>query len=150
MSLSKSSLYLEGCLESGSGKTTWAKDYIRDNPNTIRVNRDDIRFMLTPNFKHGSKMEEIVTIIELGAIRSSLGEGYSCIIDATNFRGTEHFARIAEDNKNDIEIEIRDFDTDLKTCIQRDQQRVNPVGKEVIERMYNKYIKVNKTESFSF
>jgi len=30
---------------------------------------------------------------------------------------------------------------DLKLCIQRDLQRENSVGKEVIERMYNKYIK---------
>lgn len=27
----------------GSGKTTWAKQYCKEHPNSIRVNRDDIR-----------------------------------------------------------------------------------------------------------
>ena len=31
----------------GSGKTTWAKQYCKEHPNTIRVNRDDIRQMFS-------------------------------------------------------------------------------------------------------
>jgi len=27
-----------------SGKTTWAREYCLKNPNTVRVNRDDIRY----------------------------------------------------------------------------------------------------------
>lgn len=30
----------------GSGKTTWAKNYCNEHPNSIRVNRDDLRAMM--------------------------------------------------------------------------------------------------------
>ena len=30
----------------GSGKTTWAKQYCKEHPNSIRVNRDDIRAII--------------------------------------------------------------------------------------------------------
>ena len=30
----------------GSGKTTWAKDVVKENSNYIRINRDDLRIML--------------------------------------------------------------------------------------------------------
>lgn len=30
----------------GSGKTTWAKNYCNEHPNSTRVNRDDLRAMM--------------------------------------------------------------------------------------------------------
>ena len=30
----------------GSGKSTWSQQYIRENPNTVRVNSDRLREML--------------------------------------------------------------------------------------------------------
>ena len=30
----------------GSGKTTWAKNYCNEHPNSIRVNRDDLRAVM--------------------------------------------------------------------------------------------------------
>jgi DNA transposition AAA+ family ATPase len=29
-----------------SGKTTWSKAYVKSHPNTVRINRDDLRLML--------------------------------------------------------------------------------------------------------
>lgn len=137
-----------------SGKTTWAKDFIKDNPNYVRVCRDDIRSMLTPNFKFGGEMEELVTQIEWDmVINALLYNDYSVIIDSTGFRmGTREWKEVLEIHAQDVpgsmvaerfeklEIEIKAFDVDMKTCIQRDQQRTHPVGKEVIERMNNKYL----------
>lgn len=122
-----------------AGKTTWAKEYIKNNKNIIRINRDDIRNMLTPEFIHGGEMESIVTSIEHSAIRKSLSSGYSIIIDATNFKGTGQFTEIADQLGIDYELIIKRFDTSLEECILRDSKRDNPVGKEVIERMYNKH-----------
>lgn len=124
-----------------SGKTTWAKSYIKEFPKTVRISRDDIRTMLTPNFRHGSIMENLVTSIEDVSIAEALDDEYSVIVDATNFRGIKRFENIVQGLQMGTELEIKEFDTDLKTCIQRDQQRENSVGKEIIERMYNKYLK---------
>lgn len=130
-----------------SGKSTWAKKKCMEYPNTVIVNRDKIREMLKgeyKNFPFGSNMEKLVTQLERGSIAASLNEGYNVIIDATNFRlPLEWIVNISK--TYDCKVEEIDFThVDLKTCIQRDQQRENPVGKLVIERMYNKYLKDEK------
>lgn len=122
-----------------SGKTTFAKKYVLDNPLTIRVNRDDIRSMLTPNFKHGSSMEGLVTLTEDLLIKEGLSNGYSVIVDATNLRGHERFIELMPRESN-IELSVEHFVIDLEEAIKRDNNRENKCGKEVIERMYYKYV----------
>lgn len=122
------------------GKSTWAKKHCELNPATVRVSRDDIRAMLVPNFTHGGNMEDLVTEIENHCIVEALHAKYSVIVDATNFRGVDRFYSLIPLENNTIEVEIRDFDVDLQTCIQRDEQRAKPVGKMVIENMYKKYL----------
>lgn len=122
-----------------AGKTTWSKEYINNNPNTIRVNRDDIRNMLTPNFIHGGDMESLVTSIEHHTIRKALSSGYSIIIDATNFKGTGQFTKIADQLEIEYELIIKRFETTLEECILRDSKREKPIGEEVIRKMYNKH-----------
>lgn len=127
-----------------SGKSTWSQKKCLEYPNTIIVNRDSIRAMLKgdiKNFPHGSALEKVVTRIERGSVLTALERGYNVIIDATNFRLPTDFIADAS-NVHDAKVEIIDFThVDIKTCIQRDQQRENPVGKDVIESMYNKYLK---------
>lgn len=123
-----------------SGKSTFAEKYCDMNPGTIRVCRDNIREMLIPKFHHGSPMEVLVTTIEESCIKNALEGGYSVIVDATNFRGINRFYGLIPLENNEIEVEIKDFDIDLQTCIQRDAQRAKPVGKLVIETMYKKYL----------
>ncbi len=124
-----------------SGKTTWSLDYCKNNLNTVRVNRDSIRLMLGPNFRHGSEMEGLVTSIEHKSINKALLQGYDVIVDATNFWGYEQFITLMP-KEADIELIIQEFDISLEECIMRDSKRTEgQVGKEVIERMYKKYIK---------
>jgi predicted kinase len=126
-----------------SGKSTWAEEYMKSNPYTLRVSRDMIRNMLKLNFPHGSFLEELVTDIEDISIKNSLKKGYSVIVDATNFRGYERFISLMP-VESDINIMLIEFDTPLEECILRDSKRSSPVGKDVIERMYKKYIKYEK------
>lgn len=123
----------------GCGKTTWSKEYIKNNPDTIRINRDDIREMLTPSFIHGGDMESLVTSIEHHSVRVALNKGYSIIIDATNFKGAGQFTDIAEQLNLSYELIIKRFDTPLEECILRDSKRERSVGKEVILKMHNKH-----------
>lgn len=126
-----------------SGKSTWAKEKAKENKNTIIVNRDKIREMLKgvySEFPFGSAMEELVTDIEEETIRRGLFHGYNVISDNTNFRLTKPKIKEYELLYPHVEFSTKFFNVDLNTCIQRDQQRERSVGKEVITRMFNRYL----------
>jgi predicted kinase len=134
-------LYLQGL--PASGKSTYALNKVKNEFNTIIVNRDSIRTMLRgeyKNFEFGSKMESLVTDIENATIYEALRKGYNVISDNTNFRLTAGYLKEMELAFPHIHISTKFFDIDLKTAIQRDQQREKSVGKMVIERFYKKYI----------
>jgi predicted kinase len=45
----------------GSGKSTWAKDFVSNNSDWIRVNRDDFRDMLKTSQTCENKIEDMIT-----------------------------------------------------------------------------------------
>lgn len=129
-----------------SGKTTYARKWVGENPkNRVRVNRDDIRHMLGPYWV--PQREDLVTTIENQMILDSALAGYSVVVDATNFRGLDRFKNLLNqfDGRHYPEVDIKlvnhFLNVDVKTCIQRDQQREQQVGKDVINRMYEKWLK---------
>lgn len=66
----------------GSGKSTWAKQYIKENPDTKIVGGDEIRLMLSGgDYIHDEKMEPMVLDILLAATNELLGWGYDVILD---------------------------------------------------------------------
>lgn len=126
-----------------SGKSTWAKAWVKEDPTArARINRDDIRRMLGPYWV--PKREDLVSGIELANVCLALGEGYSVVIDATNFSvNWEAKIKNAYSDFKNIEFEVKDFtDVTVETCIIRDLSRPKEeqVGEEVIKRMYNKYL----------
>jgi predicted kinase len=126
----------------GSGKSTWARKFIKTNSKEwIVVNRDSIRNMLgvywIPN------REGLVTIIEKNMITSALSEGYNVIIDATNLNPKT----IAKWNElvakfDNVEIETKKFNISLRKAIFRDWKRGllggRKVGRKVIKKFYYK------------
>lgn len=126
-----------------SGKSTWAKEKAKEEPNTVIVNRDKIREMLKgeyKNFPFGTSMEDLVTEIEHFTFQEALSKGYNVIMDATNFRWNLGKTYIKLTYNAELEI-VSFLDVPLEECIRRDSLREISVGKEVIERMYNKYLK---------
>lgn len=129
----------------GSGKTTWARNFLKDkSKDWVRVNRDDIRRMLGVYWV--PTREDLVTAIEKACIVSALKKGYNVIIDATNLN--PKFEReltdlIFANITGKYSVTTKEFNTDVDTCIQRDSERqgTERVGKEVILSMYNKYYK---------
>ena len=121
-----------------SGKTTWSHNWVKEEPtDRVRVNRDDIRKMLGPYWI--PSREKLVTDIENGMVRAALKRGFSVVVDATNFKPQKWMEMAITYG---IKLEMQDFtNVSLKECIQRDQQRKESVGKQVIEDMYNKYLK---------
>ncbi len=67
----------------GSGKTSWAKEYQKANPNTILVCKDDLRAMLH-NSVHSRGREEFVLEIRDFIIQKAFIDGHDVIVHDTN------------------------------------------------------------------
>lgn len=129
-----------------SGKSTWAKNKAKKEFNTVIINRDKIREMLKGEYKlfpFGSKMEQVVTHIEEISIHAAMGHRYNIIIDATNFRfKLDYWRDYIKSYKDNYKIKVVDFtDVSVEECIERDSKREISIGREIIEKMYNKYLK---------
>lgn len=129
----------------GSGKTTWAKMYQRENPNTVLVNKDDLRGMLHQNV-HSKGREAFVLEIRNAIIIRALQEGHDVIVHDTNLH-PKHEAAMREiavlpDLKGKVSIEIQDFTAvPIEQCIKQDLQRFSSVGEKVIREMYHQFLR---------
>lgn len=126
----------------GSGKTTWAKRYCEEHPNTIRLNRDDIRKMFSQ--KWSPQLEDMVKATEYSAMISALCSHMDVVIDDVS--NLNAYTRKIIDVylfplnlPEGIEIVTQDFFIPLQDCIERDSKRPNPIGEEVIRKTYEKY-----------
>lgn len=127
-----------------SGKSTFAKDLVSKDNSYVRVNKDDIRSMISLPWSKES--EKLVIDIRDESIKSALARGKNVIVDDTNFH-PKHIERVIEiANELSVKFEIKDFDTPIWTCLERDDLRSNPVGAKVIWGMYRSYIapKINE------
>lgn len=124
-----------------SGKSTWAKQYQKDSPNTIRVNKDELRAMLH-NSVHSKGRENFILAIRDSIVMRAVSEGHDVIVDDTNFNSIHQSALESLARILGAEFEVKDFtDVSLEECIKRDQKRQNYVGEKVIKQMYNQYLK---------
>lgn len=126
-----------------SGKTTWAKAWLLEDPeHRARSNRDDIRAMLgfPPIGDHAQ--EQRVTKIQRQIVEHCLTEGYDVVVDDTNLRAkfVKDWLRFAA--KLGAEVEFQDFPISLEEAMYRDAMREarkeRYVTAEVIENFYNK------------
>jgi predicted kinase len=131
-------LFLKGL--PASGKSTFAKDFCKQNPEFIRLNKDDLReFFGNPPFSR--EFEDQVLQIQRLMVTTALSIGKSVIIDDTNFapKHQKYYEKIASDGH--FEFVVQFFDTPVEVCIERDLAREKSVGKDVILKMYETYLK---------
>lgn len=134
----------------GSGKSTWAKQWISENPeHRVRFNRDDIRNMLGKYWV--PSREDLIDSMYWNFLEQATASGYDIVIDNMNLneKYVEEVKQFVEEtnlwldqSKADFkyEVEIKDFfHIPLQTCIDRDAQRENPIGERVIRNTFNKY-----------
>lgn len=128
-----------------SGKTTFAKALLENEPNVWkRINRDEMREMLDSSV-HSPDNERFVLTLRDWLIRSSIKAGRNVIVDDTNLapihlKKIRAIAQMLEvETGEEVTVSIEEFDTQLEECIQRDAQRQNSVGEEVIRQMYEEY-----------
>lgn len=121
-----------------SGKTTRAKALALQG--WKRVNKDDLRDMIDAG-KWSPENEQKICETRDMIISRYLILGYNVVCDDTNLNPVHvsSLQRIAR--ALDVEFKQEFLDVPLEECVLRDSLRARPVGREVIERTYNKFLK---------
>lgn len=121
----------------GSGKTTYAEKYIKENPNAVHLSSDKIREELWGNEATQGDNNEVFSLMQYRAI-DALNNGQSVVYDATNITRKDRSYIIALCPKF-AKIECHIIWASIETCIERDAARERTVGKEVIDRMLKRF-----------
>lgn len=133
-----------------SGKSTFARNLLTENPHAWkRLNKDELRAMLD-NSVHSIPNEKFVERVRNFMLVEALKEGKHVVIDDTNLsdrpieRITQVVQKYMKDSGDKVHIEIKDIDTSLEECLERDAVREKKVGSEVIIRMYRTHVLKNE------
>lgn len=124
-----------------SGKTSRAKQWVKDGENRIRINMDDLRHMLG-DYKENLYNRTVFRGAE-ELMRIALRNGQNVVYDNTNFR-FDLTSWKREFPYVNFQVELLDEFVDV--CITRDARRDNPVGKKVILNMARRYGLIDEEE----
>ena len=129
-----------------SGKSTYAKNLLTQNPHAWkRLNKDELRAMLD-NSVHSKTNEKFIENVRDMMLVEALKEGKNVVIDDTNLseRPVERIKQVVQkyitDSGETVNVEIKDIETSLEECLERDKKREKKVGESVIMRMYKQHI----------
>jgi predicted kinase len=128
-----------------AGKTTWAKQFILDNPEWVRISRDDLRATIGgPDYVGMDKTIEKKVMKERNRlILEALDNGKDMIIDEM-FINPKARKTLEQIVKGRATIEYKFFtDVSLEECIRRDATRTGRwrVGEKIIRMMYGNYMR---------
>ena len=136
---------------SSSGKSTYAAQLVKDNPNTVHFKRDKIRAFLQclPVVNHAlwenddkPRMEELVTDIMYEQFLQAYRQNKDIIV-ADMHRFPKHVARLVED-LTELGFQVRKIviSVTLEEAICRNESRTEgKVPVEVIEKQYAQFTK---------
>ena len=129
----------------GSGKSTWAKAWVAEDPNMrARVNRDCLREMLHDGVHTGGNGTEVSVIAARDAlITTLLKRGIDVVSDDTNLpkRTLRDLKKIADRSKSDLEIVDHFLDVPLGICLSRNANRMDkpPVPEDVVRGYWERF-----------
>lgn len=121
----------------GSGKTTYAKDYMEQNCNTVHLSSDAIRKELYGDENIQGNPGDVFSLMQKRAIEA-LNNGCNALYDATNVTRKDRAGIIGVCPKF-AKIECHIIWAPIEICIERDASRERTVGKEVIDRMLKRF-----------
>ena len=135
----------------GSGKSTWAKAWVAESPETrIRLNWDDMRNMMGPYWV--PSREPINKAMMWCAINTAAycDKPYDIVIDNMNLNPkgwkeveewieTYNASHHAKSLNLCYVLYFRDFFIPVDECIRRDAMRSNPIGEKTIKEIWRKY-----------
>ena len=127
----------------GSGKTTWADKFTKENPDVRYVSRDEIRFSMLKEDEYYFAHETDVFNKFVGTIAATLVDGFDVIADATHIsiasRAKLHDALQKKYlNDSDYEIIFVFMNTSISNCIEYNDKRRGRsyVSHSVLRRMH--------------
>ena len=123
-----------------SGKSTWAKQWAKEYPNSrVVVNRDSLRSMLGEYWV--TQREPLINKLEEICVIEALKSNYEVCIDATNLnpKTISKWQNLSKDMN--VDIEFKEFKISEEEAIARDKGRALEVGEKTIRNFYEKYYK---------
>lgn len=128
-------IILQGC--PASGKSTWAREFVKGKKDWVIVNRDSIREGRGDYWI--PEQEDLISDYEEFQVRKALDRGYNVIIDATNLNPKTQKKWIDIAAEYAIVPEWKEFIISYKEALERDVNRSRPVGKKVLRDFFNRY-----------
>lgn len=127
---------------SGSGKSTWAKAWVAESPETrYRSNRDEIRARLFDEVTYAPEQEEETTKVERQELFDAIVAGKDIVVDNTHLRqDVLDFLKEVADLAG-YTFEAKPFVIDLATAKARVAQRVAEGGLHVEDSFIDGQIK---------
>ena len=131
----------------GSGKSTFAKEWAKEDPkNRVRFNWDDMRNMMGEYWVPERENTGIMKTLRASFLNEMMQKGWDIIIDNMNLnpKDWEFYEGVVKSfNETNFgikyEIEYKDFFTPVEECIRRDAMRPNPIGEQVIRATWKRY-----------
>ena len=125
------------CGPPASGKSTYAREFIKGKTDWVIVNRDSIREGRGDYWV--PSQEDYISDLEEFSVRAAIKRNYNVIIDATNLnpKTQEKWRKIATETKSSIEF--KEFYIPFKEALERDKNREKSVGEKVLKRFYKQY-----------
>ena len=128
-----------------SGKSTYAKKMQDESPGMYkRINRDDMCMMLD-NGQLSKPNEKFVKKLRDYLILKALEDGRHVIVDDLNL-SSKNKTRIEQivhefnkNNDDNVQVEVREIEAPLATCLERDAKREKKVGAKVIRQLHKQF-----------
>lgn len=106
---------------SGSGKSTWSSNFIKENPNYLRINRDDIRKTLVGNLdgyyqrKDLNLIERNITRLESEIFINLSIDEFNILIDNTNLKESyiKSYLNLARYYEYNIKFKLFDYSLEI-------------------------------------
>lgn len=138
-------ILLCGC--PGSGKSTFSKEFVKNNKEYYRICRDDMRLMFSQSQFLDKTGEEIITqFTEDVVLDLLLYYGKNVILDQTNCK----LSYIQKWESYTSNIKIKLFDESLDVLLERNNNRTtDKVPEEVIKNMYKNLQEMKQHPEFN-
>lgn len=124
----------------GSGKSTFAKYFIRTEENWMRLCRDDFRMMHFTYANLSPRDEGLITDMLDVSIEALLKKRCNVLIDATHCRA-EYLNHYIEKFNHLADISFKVFEADAEEIAERCDKRNKETGKYIPANVQKRYIK---------
>ena len=133
----------------GSGKSTFARYFLRTEENWTRLCRDDFRAMQFSNENLSNHEEHIISEMIDSAIETLLSKQNNVLLDATHCR-REYIEHYIERFNSLADISFKLFELDVATLAERCKKRFQNSGKFVPMSVLKKFVKDFETLKKNF